>query len=466
MNINELSTSIEVFVTIHNLQIIGLSNINDSYQKHYIVYKMINKLNGKHYIGQHVTINPLDEYSGSGNLISKAVHKYGLSAFIKEILFDFDNFDNMNQKEIELVSLSSCYPCDQTSYNLMEGGHNGRLTEETKHKISESKKGEKNPYHKSHGRKNPAAGKTVLERFHNDKEKYDAWRKANSDGHKGKNIGEQNYWHKSHKRLLPMNRKEAQEKSRLKRIGQKRTDEQRKHISENRKGKYCGKDNFHYGKSFKDTLKPETLIKINKTKDDIISPTDFMTKEEIILWKQKISKSCTGKIRIYNPITGKRHLINQPDLEYYINQGWSVGYNCSSIGNKIAIYNSTTQHTKYIKRDELEDYILNGWQKGPYKNPNQKHRIAVHNDIINKTILINPDQYAIYYYDGWSLDLPSHKSKGKILIRNEATHKTKTIEKYELQSYLDNGWKKGRFPNSKPKTKQQKKSKFSKFKTS
>ena len=55
MNKNELSTSIEVFITIHNLQIIRLSNINKSYYEHNIVYKMINKLNGKHYIGQHVT---------------------------------------------------------------------------------------------------------------------------------------------------------------------------------------------------------------------------------------------------------------------------------------------------------------------------------------------------------------------------------------------------------------------------
>ena len=78
------------------------------------------------------------------------------------------------------------------SYNLMEGGHCGRLTEETKKKLSDAKMGEKNPWHKSHGRVNPIKGKTVLERFHNDEEKYEAWRKANSEGHKGKNIGKNN----------------------------------------------------------------------------------------------------------------------------------------------------------------------------------------------------------------------------------------------------------------------------------
>ena len=72
---------------------------------------------------------------------------------------------------------------------------------------------------KSNGRIKPTKGKTLLERFHNDKEKYNAWIKANSEGHKGKNTGEKNYWHKSHGRELPMNRKDAREKARLKLIG-------------------------------------------------------------------------------------------------------------------------------------------------------------------------------------------------------------------------------------------------------
>ena len=51
MNTNELSVSYETFITSHNLQIIGLSNINELHIEHNIVYKIINKLNNKHYIG-------------------------------------------------------------------------------------------------------------------------------------------------------------------------------------------------------------------------------------------------------------------------------------------------------------------------------------------------------------------------------------------------------------------------------
>ena len=77
---------------------------------------------------------------GSGFLLKRAECKYGLSSFTKEILFDFDNFEDMNAKEMELVSLSACYPLDPMSYNLREGGHNGIHNEETRKKLSESQK--------------------------------------------------------------------------------------------------------------------------------------------------------------------------------------------------------------------------------------------------------------------------------------------------------------------------------------
>lgn len=77
---------------------------------------------------------------GSGNIIQTAIDKYGLSCFTKEILFDFDNFEDMNNKEKELVPLSACYPYNPMSYNLKEGGSAGKMTKNTCNKMSNARK--------------------------------------------------------------------------------------------------------------------------------------------------------------------------------------------------------------------------------------------------------------------------------------------------------------------------------------
>lgn len=51
---------------------------------------------------------------------------------MKTILFDFDNVEQMDTKEAELVPLSCCYPYDKSSYNLRAGGIQGHMTERTK----------------------------------------------------------------------------------------------------------------------------------------------------------------------------------------------------------------------------------------------------------------------------------------------------------------------------------------------
>jgi hypothetical protein len=85
----------------------------------YTIYKITNKINGKYYIGKHQTENLDDGYFGSGKLIKKAIKKYGIENFIKEILFVYDNEQEMNEKEKELVTLR------EDSYNLCPGGQGG-----------------------------------------------------------------------------------------------------------------------------------------------------------------------------------------------------------------------------------------------------------------------------------------------------------------------------------------------------
>lgn len=56
---------------------------------------------------------------GSGKLLKRAIEKYGIGFFRKEILYVFDNEEEMNLKERELVVVS------KETYNLTEGGAGG-----------------------------------------------------------------------------------------------------------------------------------------------------------------------------------------------------------------------------------------------------------------------------------------------------------------------------------------------------
>lgn len=85
--------------------------------KYYTIYKISNKLNGKYYIGKHVTENLNDNYMGSGKLIKKSIEKYGLENFHKEIIKVYDNEHDMNIAESLLIDIK-----DKKTYNLQPGG--------------------------------------------------------------------------------------------------------------------------------------------------------------------------------------------------------------------------------------------------------------------------------------------------------------------------------------------------------
>ena len=86
---------------------------------YFTIYKITNKINRKTYIGKHQTNDLDDGYFGSGKMLKRAIKKYGIENFTKEILFIFDTEAEMNYKEKELVEVGP------NSYNLCEGGKGG-----------------------------------------------------------------------------------------------------------------------------------------------------------------------------------------------------------------------------------------------------------------------------------------------------------------------------------------------------
>ncbi len=90
---------------------------------HYIVYQTTNLINGKIYIGQHQTSDLNDGYLGSGKHLRRAIKKYGIENFQREILYQFDNLEDMSAKEAEIVTEDFCNRDD--TYNICPGGKGG-----------------------------------------------------------------------------------------------------------------------------------------------------------------------------------------------------------------------------------------------------------------------------------------------------------------------------------------------------
>lgn len=146
-------------VLVNNEFIIdGLHNIDRSLTLHHLIYKITNKINGRYYIGQHITNNPLDAYMGSGLLLKRAQSKYGRLNFKKTILFDFATKEEMDNKERELVNEETCVQHNPLCYNLVIGGTGGNKVNWTEDKRKqagfrnrENQLGNKNSFfHKHH----------------------------------------------------------------------------------------------------------------------------------------------------------------------------------------------------------------------------------------------------------------------------------------------------------------------------
>lgn len=110
--------------------------------KYYLIYKITNLITSKYYIGAHETYDINDGYMGSGLYIKRAIKKYGVENFQKEILAQYSSSEEMFLMEAELVELH------EMSYNIMPGGCGGwsyarsKLTPEIYEKIKATRQTE------------------------------------------------------------------------------------------------------------------------------------------------------------------------------------------------------------------------------------------------------------------------------------------------------------------------------------
>ena len=145
----------------------------------YCIYRITNLINSKTYIGQHKYKKLDDSYMGSGVYIKRAINKYGIENFKKEILVF-----NISKKEhidlLEKTFIASERGKGKAEYNIANGGKGSaghKMSESAKIKLSERSKG--NQYHTGH---------------HNSEETKRKW----SEERKGKNAGKNNPMYGKH----------------------------------------------------------------------------------------------------------------------------------------------------------------------------------------------------------------------------------------------------------------------------
>lgn len=106
----------------------------------YYIYKIINTINRKTYIGQRKKPEnksiESDKYMGSGWLLKKAFKKYGKENFIKEILHVCKNKQDID--EFEKFYINEERKIGKSEYNICDGGQGGNIIES----FSEERKSE------------------------------------------------------------------------------------------------------------------------------------------------------------------------------------------------------------------------------------------------------------------------------------------------------------------------------------
>lgn len=104
------------------------------------VYKITNLIDGKIYVGRYKygRYPTFENYWGSGPYLKRAIVKYGLENFKKEVLQEAKDNEELNKLEILWIEQLHAI---EVGYNLNAGGDCGTTSTEVGRKISETKKG-------------------------------------------------------------------------------------------------------------------------------------------------------------------------------------------------------------------------------------------------------------------------------------------------------------------------------------
>lgn len=96
---------------------------------YHFIYKTVNLINEKFYIGMHSTSNLEDGYIGSGKRLWYSIKKHGRENFKMEILEFLPDRSSLKLREKEIVN--SDLLKEELCMNLAHGGHGGFINQES-----------------------------------------------------------------------------------------------------------------------------------------------------------------------------------------------------------------------------------------------------------------------------------------------------------------------------------------------
>lgn len=321
----------------------------------FYIYKTTNLINKKIYIGYHTSYNiENDNYLGSGKILWKAINKYGMDNFKREILYELNTFEEMLEMESKLVNKDFIKRDD--TYNLALGGLGWQLGQDPHNK-------NKVCIHSPLTHKNYYIDSDDLQEFISD-----GW-KNGSNTKNNRNCIEKNH-----------------------NIKYVSNDELNNFISDG----WC-LSNTTMGKICLTNIKTKKLKYVDPNKID-----DFLK----IGYEMGNVHSGVNKNTIYIKKNKKNKRIDPKKLFNYLKDGWVEGkYQKNDPIRRM--YNPKTDELKNIKIDECEKFEKNGWKFGVnYKSANQ-YSIYITKDKKNKRI--NPAELDKFIDVGWKRGMYNKK---------------------------------------------------------
>lgn len=207
----------------------------------YYIYLIVNKVNGKTYVGQRKSSKEWYEgkYMGSGKYLKASQKKYGIENFEKFLIQYCYSKEETNKAE--RFWIAEYRSRGKAEYNIAYGGTGGNLGEEVARLISEKLKGNQNHKGKRHtedAKKKMSEAAKGRQSYWRGKHLTEEAKRKSSESHKGKHLTEEQKRKISESNRGKRHSEESIQKMSESKKGHKVSEETRKKISETNRGKH------------------------------------------------------------------------------------------------------------------------------------------------------------------------------------------------------------------------------------